>query len=856
MPTERRCEGCGSALVTVGGEALCPGCLQLEALRWGADLTPPAPARLGGRSLATMASVTEKPGDRIDQYKLLQQIGEGGMGVVYLAEQESPLRRRVALKILKLGMDTKAVLARFEVEQQALAMMDHTSIAKVLDAGTTANGRSYFVMELVRGLRITDYCDQHQCSLPQRLELFKQICLAIQHAHQKGVIHRDIKPSNVLVTVASGVPVPKVIDFGIAKATNHQRLTDGALLTSFEQFLGTPAYMSPEQAEMSRLDLDTRSDIYSLGVLLYELLTGRTPFAASELMQLGLDEMRRKIREDEPRKPSTRLESMGLAEAADITKRFRLPATKLAALVRGELDWIVMKCLEKDRSRRYHTANGLAMDIQRHLGNEPVMAGPPSAVYRFQKLVRRNRVAFATVSAVAAALIFGLVVSTWMFFREKAEAQRSQAVAQFLKTTLESLNPAVAQGRYTPMLLEMLKQTSERITTELRTQPEIQAELETIIGNAYYELTDFARAEAMYREALRVRQAVFGEPHRLVAASLNDLGNALTMQNHYLEGEKTLRQALAMRTTLFGEASVEVAKSLTSLADNLIDQKKLSEAEPLQLKALALQKKLLDVEYPDVFVSLDNLARLLRLDGRLEEAEAAFRAALAAAKGRQNIAVSKTMARLTRVLDAEGKLAEAEKTCRETLALRRKLLDEEHELVSGTFHSLVSLLQRQKKFGEVEALYRERLQWMQGRLPTQEPEIIRTLAGFATALIEARKFAEAEPFAREALALREKQMPGDWRIFASRSLLGASLLGQEKFAEAEPWLLSGYEGLQPRETRIPDYSKPYLKMVVQRLADLYAAIDRPAQAAEWRQKLDDLTQPATETEPPDETKPR
>jgi WD40 repeat protein/serine/threonine protein kinase len=370
--------------------------------------------------------ITEKPGDKIGRYKLLEQIGEGGFGVVYMAEQKEPLKRRVALKIIKLGMDTRQVVARFEAERQALALMDHLNIAKVLDAGSTETGRPYFVMELVHGIRITDYCDQHHLSTRQRLELFMEVCHAIQHAHQKGIIHRDIKPSNILVTLHDGVPVPKVIDFGIAKATAGQELTEKTMFTQFQQFIGTPAYMSPEQAEMSGLDIDTRSDIYSLGVLLYELLVGRTPFDSKELLAAGLEEMRRTIREKEPVRPSTRVSSMLGEELTTTAKRRGSDAPKLVNLLRGDLDWIAMKCLEKDRTRRYETANGLARDIERHLNNEPVVARPPSHVYRFQKLVRRNKLAFAAGGAVAAALVIGLGISIWLFIRE-AKAEREQS---------------------------------------------------------------------------------------------------------------------------------------------------------------------------------------------------------------------------------------------------------------------------------------------------------------------------------------------------------------------------------------------------------------------------------------------
>ena len=365
----------------------------------------------------------EQIGSRVGRYKLLQKIGEGGCGAVYLAEQEEPVRRQVALKVIKLGMDTKSVIARFEAERQALAMMDHPNIARVLDVGATETGRPYFVMELVRGARITKYCDDHELDTAQRLALFIQICRAIQHAHQKGIIHRDIKPSNILVTLHDGAPVPKVIDFGIAKATEG-RLTDNTLFTAVEQFVGTPAYMSPEQAEIGGLDIDTRSDIYSLGVLLYELLTGRTPFDTTVLMQSGLDEMRRTLREKEPQLPSTMITSLGRTELRLTAGQRHAEPPKLISEIKGDLDWIVMKALEKDRARRYETANGLAMDIQRFLDSEPVVARPPSQIYRLQKLVRRNKIIFAAGGLVALTLLVGLSSSTWLFFREREARER------------------------------------------------------------------------------------------------------------------------------------------------------------------------------------------------------------------------------------------------------------------------------------------------------------------------------------------------------------------------------------------------------------------------------------------------
>jgi len=404
--------------------------------------------------------LAEKPGTVIGPYKLLEQIGEGGFGYVYMADQQAPVRRRVALKIIKPGMDTKEVLARFKAEQQALALMDHANIARVLDAGATEAGRPYFVMELVRGVPITEYCDQNTLAIHERLDLFVQVCHAVQHAHQKGIIHRDIKPSNVLVTMQDARPLPKVIDFGVAKAIDRP-LTQETLFTRFAEMIGTPVYMSPEQAAMTSLDIDTRSDIYSLGVLLYELLTGSTPFDKTRLKEAAFDEIRRIIREEEPARPSTRISTMGKTAVAVAAHRHADP-TRLSQLIRGDLDWIVMKALEKDRTRRYETANSLALDVERYLADEPVQACPPSILYRVRKFVRRHRGAVFAASAVFLALVAGIIGTTWQMLR--ATDAETQAVRAAQRTQVALAEEQVALKDKVAALATSEK--SERLRSE------------------------------------------------------------------------------------------------------------------------------------------------------------------------------------------------------------------------------------------------------------------------------------------------------------------------------------------------------------------------------------------------------
>ncbi|MBI3851029.1 MAG: serine/threonine protein kinase [Verrucomicrobia bacterium] len=839
----------------------------------------------------TTSLVTEKPGDRIGHYKLLEKIGEGGCGVVYMAEQEEPVRRRVALKVIKLGMDTEAVIARFEAERQALALMDHPNIAKIFDAGITgipltpslsptggegvrrtgegdsgsANtqpstlnsqlspGRPYFVMELVRGTKITEYCDHNNLTMPARLALFMQVCRAIQHAHQKGIIHRDIKPSNILVTLHDGVPIPKVIDFGIAKATQG-RLTDKTVFTAFHQFIGTPAYMSPEQAEMSGLDIDTRSDIYSLGVLLYELLTGRPPFDQKELLAAGLDEMRRTIREKEPLKPSTRLtQELVAADVSPLKSRggnerdIRADSRRLLQEVRGDLDWIAMKCLEKDRARRYETANGLASDIQRHLANEPVVARPPSAAYRFQKLVRRNKIAVAATSAVAAALIIGLGVSTWMFLREKAEAAKSQQVAKFLKDTLEDVGRVVSLGRDNKIMQDVLDKLAERVAKDLTNQPEVEAELRMTIGNIYRYMGLYQKGEAMFRNALAIKRNLWGNEHPEVAASLNSLAGVLWDQQKLTEAETLGREALAMREKFLGPKHRDVAQSLNTLAIVLVDQGKLAQAEVMLRQALAIRKALpgkdeRSEERSALAQSLSNLSNVLARQGKLAEAETMRREALEIYKkygGNECPEVAFALGNLAITLQMQGKLAEAETMQRDALRMNKKFLNGDHPSVATSLTELANVLYAQGKLAEGETEEREALATYR---KLDHPHVADSLTELVIVLSDQGKLAESEIFARECLAIREKKMPDKWQSFFARCLLGDILRVQKKYAEAEPLLLSGYEGMKRREGQDPAGTKLRLKEALQHLVQLYEATGRSDQAAECKQKLAEFDQ--------------
>jgi serine/threonine protein kinase len=728
-------------------------------------------------------------GQLIGRYKLLQNIGEGGFGTVFMAEQLYPVRRRVALKIIKPGMDSRQVIARFEAERQALAMMDHPNIAKVLDAGATESGRPYFVMDLVDGVPITRYCDEQQLDPRQRLELFIEICNGLQHAHQKGIIHRDIKPSNLLVITCDGRPVPKIIDFGIAKAL-YQKLTEETMFTQFGAAVGTLEYMSPEQTQRDAAGTDTRSDIYSLGVVLYELLTGSTPLESRTLRNADFAEVLRMIREAEPPRPSTRIGDSGVALAA-ISAHRKVDPRELGRLVYGDLDWIVMKALEKDRARRYATASDLARDIQRYLNDEPVEARPPSTSYRFQKLVRRNKIAFFAASAIIAALILGLGVSTVLFLREKdarlravvaerqqiklreqaqraqateselrllaqanekklqAEATKSRQVAQFLKEMFNAPSPWASAGRDTTVLREIMDRAAAHIGADLADQPELEGELRSVLGMTYWSIAEHPKSEAMLRRAIELFRQSRAEVDLPLAEALRGLGQELRDTSRPAEAEAALREALAIQQKLLGGDHAEVARTLRDLGLVLLAVNKQPEAERVEREALALRRKLHSGDHADVADSLHRLACVLTDD---QEAEALMRDAVAMQRrlygDTPNLHLAKTLLTLAVILQHEGKLPEAERTARESLDVTRNVTG---EWPVDSLYRLMVILNRQGKNQALKELFEEIPIPETGR-PSSRASLY---SAWAKILRDEGKLAEAENLDRKAASIRQ-----------------------------------------------------------------------------------------------------
>jgi serine/threonine protein kinase len=983
--------------------------LAAEAKEGGVLDAPTAdrPAEHPTATFGSEAATSDRPGrdEHVGailaaKYKLVEEIGEGGMGSVFMAQQTEPVKRAVAVKVIKAGMDSKAVLARFEAERQALAMMDHPNIARVLDAGTTESGRPFFVMELVKGVPITRYCDERKLTPRQRLELFVPVCNAIQHAHQKGIIHRDIKPSNVLVALYDDRPVPKVIDFGVAKATGPA-LTDKTLMTGFGAVIGTPEYMSPEQANPNNLDIDTRSDVYALGVLLYELLTGSTPVDRKSLGQAALLEVLRIVREVEAPRPSAKLSTIDtLANVA--ANRGTEPA-KLSKLLKGELDWVLLKALEKDRTRRYETANGLARDLQRYLADELVEARPPSTGYRLKKLVRRHKGQVFAASVVLLVLVAGLAGTTWQAYRaeaargaaaEKAEGERlarldaqekerlavvaaasEKAANERTQRRLKQIENGVEQfaglltginprneERDGPTVYQQLRERAEKAADALDADavgdPLAVARLQAIYGNTLRELGNAAKGVELLEKARLTQERELGPDNPDILTTLNDLALAyldagkMTQAVELLElvrdarvkkpgpehpstlttlhnlalayrGAGKITQAIELlelvrdaRVKKLGPKHPDTLTTLNGLAVVYQDAGKMTQAIELFEQVRDARVKKLGPEHPSTLATLSNLAEAYRVAGRTTQAIELFeqvRDAQLKQLGPEHPSTLTTLNNLAGAYGAAGRTTQAielfeqvrdaqmkkigpehpntlttlnnlalaywlarrlDKSVplfEELLPLKEKKLGRSHPLTlltvgnlgmnykdAGRLAEALPLLEESyraskkhptlRQFGpqlldgylkagktaEAAKLIDELLADARKQLPKDSPQLAGFLAQFSLSLLEAGVFAEAEPLLRECLSFREKAQPDAWTTFNTQAMLGGALLGQKKYAEAEPLLLKGYEGMKQREKTIPPQGKNRLSEAVDRLIELSTATDKPDEVTKWR----------------------
>jgi serine/threonine protein kinase/tetratricopeptide (TPR) repeat protein len=811
---------------------------------------------------ATMAApLREGPGTRIGPYKILQLIGEGGFGSVFMAEQTAPVQRKVALKIIKLGMDTRAVIARFEAERQALAMMEHPNIARVLDAGATESGRPYFVMELVKGEAITEYCDRHNLGIRERLGLFLQVCHAVQHAHQKGIIHRDLKPGNVLVTVQGEGATAKVIDFGIAKAT-AARLTERTLFTEHGALIGTPEYMSPEQAEGST-DIDTRTDVYSLGVLLYELLTGSTPFQPSRLRWAAYAEIRRIIREVEPDKPSTRL-SRGTDELPTVAAHRRIEPARLTSTIRGELDWIVMKALEKDRSRRYEAVSDLASDIGRHLGGQPVLAAPPSAAYRVRKFVGRHRPAVLGAALVLTALLIGLV-GTAAGFRNAMRANRDLGVALdrvrqeqegaarsqarlslvhgfFLDRLLGANDPDVSGGEDL-----RVRKVLDDAAAELEhvSDQDVEGALRHEIGAVYLSLGLWKEAEAQLVRALKIRdsapqtsKAELADTLVLAARSAQGLDNAAG-------AESLARRARGLRAELFGEDADATAEADLYLAGAIYRAGRVNDAAAVNEASLAAQATRHGPGSETTLMARAMVmyaSEFLSAQGRHEDAAQRLREAVVILR-RHPGADSQLAWALSALGKATAELKlfdESDRSLEESIAIRRRLYPQGHNAIAQSLVSLGISRMRRGRAADGEGPVRDAIRMYSAALGPDHEFVAKCTVVLGAILASQDKWDQAVEAYTKAATIYAAKFPGDdARTANAKSQWGGCLIELKRFGDAEPLLLEAY-GMLERTKGNPAAQR----VTAERLVQLYKAWGKDAQAQEWTSKSEALKPPS------------
>jgi non-specific serine/threonine protein kinase/serine/threonine-protein kinase len=744
--------------------------------------------------------------DRIGPYRILKPLGEGGMGTVYLAEQEEPFRRQVAIKVVKLGMDSRQVVARFESERHLLALMDHPGIARVLDAGTTRGGRPFFVMEQVAGSALTAYCDERRLDNRARLTLFRQVCAAVQHAHQKGVIHRDLKPSNVLVAEVDGRPQPKVIDFGVGKATRGD-LSELTLMTQHGLVVGTPEYMSPEQAELTGADVDTTTDIYSLGVMLYELLSGALPFDPSELRRAGLTGIQRMLRDTEPPAPSAKVVTLG-GVAASVASNRRTDVPSLRRELSGELDWIVLKAMDKDRARRYASASELAADVERYLAGEPVLARPASARYRMRKFALRHRAGVAAAIVVVLSLVAGLVASSLALVRARRaeaearrqselarkEAAKATAVNAFLQDMLRAASPKTGGAREIKVV-DALGKALEGVPTAYAGQPELEAAVRDTVGITYQDLGELTRAEEQIRAALELRRRTLGPDHPDTLTTAQHLVSQLYIQGRYAEGEPLARQVVADLTRVKGPDDPELFATMHDHALFLFEVGRRDESVALMKEVVERRTRVIGPEHRRTLLSASTLASIYTRLGRKEEAETLVR---------------------------------------QVLAAQERTLGADHSNTIYTRKSLAGLLQDRGQLDEAEAMFRRGLEDSRRISGPRNLETLVAANDLAALLIDRGRLQEAEPLLRETIEGANVTLtPSHWFTGVFRRNLGRCLTKEGKLKEAETELLGAHDVLEA--ARGADDRQTL--NVVRNLADLYEAWGRKDAAATWRKRL-------------------
>jgi serine/threonine protein kinase/lipopolysaccharide biosynthesis regulator YciM len=778
---------------------------------------------------ASISIIFEQPGDQIGPFKLLRILGEGGMGIAYLAEQKEPIKRQVALKVVKPGMDSKRVIARFEVERQALALLDHPNIAHIYDAGTTDSGRPYFAMEYVEGLPITEHCDHHKLTIEERLKLFLQICHAVHHAHQKGIIHRDIKPSNILVSYQDDQAVPKIIDFGVAKAIN-QPLTERTLFTEQGQLFGTPEYMSPEQADMVHEDIDTRSDIYSLGVLLYVLLTGALPFDSETLRKGGIEHIRQVIRETDPKTPSIRLSSLG-EDAKKISESRRIEIAALTKCLHKELEWIPLKAMRKERAERYRSAAELADDVDNYLKGAPLIAGPPGKVYKLRKFIRRNQTMVTGVAAILAVLLAGIVVSILLAIRADRMRVEAESVSDFLRhTVLESLDPYKTEGRKITVR-SILDAAAKDLEGRFQGTPMVEAEIRHTIGFAYWSLGLYEQHELHLGRAVDICRAQFGDEDIRTLAWVKELGWGYFHRSRFDEAEKLFSEAVEGMRRVLGEEHEYTPGALAALGCVYIIQGRFNEAEKLLLKAYEIVQRKLDKEprwkeYRDSVNFIHFLGWGYTIEGRYNEAERWFNKGLEISRrklGEQNWHALWLMHYYGELYLDMGRHKEAEDMLLETLARRSRSCGQEHPDTLQTMSILGQLYHRQGRYEEAESLLLETLEIARTSAGDEYICTLGTMYRLAELYLSLERYDEAEPLLLKASDVLCRILGQEnWMTLKVRSTLARLYTAQSRYEEAD----NMFQQTLTARRRVWDANHPEIYETMNDLGALYRIQDR------------------------------